>query len=119
MAATAGAAPSLPLSQPELESLRTLEIPVSSADEAITVDLDTFAASHPQDVQLLEHDDELLSTVQLFETERAKLEHWVRLIEELWRVGRCNSVMQILGRGIDSKVLLEPSARNSFNNLKG
>lgn len=67
---------------------RSLEIPTSQSAEFVPVDFDELAPA------------EYLPIAELLRDEQAPVKFWVRLIEEIWRLGKWTLALEIAHMGI-------------------
>jgi hypothetical protein len=100
MAAAAAAAAAAPLAAPplvdDLEARRTLSVPTGADDVELSLDDLSTTDSTGQDEHLVEY-------IDFLSQEQAPLQLWVRLAEELWRLNRFKSALEVLDKGTDSE----------------
>ncbi|ORY91479.1 hypothetical protein BCR35DRAFT_323300 [Leucosporidium creatinivorum] len=84
-----------PTTLDDLEARRTLFVP-TGADE-LALSLDDLSTTDS-----LVQDDHLVEYMSILSQEKAPLPLWVRLAEELWRLDRFKSALEILDKGTES-----------------
>lgn len=71
------------------EDSRTLEIP-TRGNELIPFDLD----------ELIEP-DAIESIISLLVEEEVAIQFWIRIVEEIWRIGKLSDAMDVIDRGLN------------------
>lgn len=90
----AAAAPFAPPPVDDLEARRTLVVPAGAGDVELSLDDLSTTDSSLQDEHLVEY-------ISILSGEKAPLQLWVRLAEELWRLERFKSAHEVLDKGAD------------------